>query len=318
MYQSYFKLHSDPFVISPDPRYLYPAPWHGEALAGLTYGVQSHKGLLALTGDVGMGKTLMLRCLLETLPQERTACAFVCSTFSTGAEFLGAAVTSLGFPFDAAAPSELLPKLGDLLLRRRQRGLTTVLVVDEAQQLPLCVLDDVRMLTNLETPQGKLLQIILAGQPELDARLELPETRALKQRIAMRFRLRGLTEEQTGSYIQHRLRVAGAKEPIFSLAAVHRVFVHSRGIPRVINLLCEHALISTFALERARVSAELVDEAAADLCLGHEEVSPGSPAVVTERRKNDPPQAGAAGVLLHSEPEGLGGAPSLLPSEVRK
>jgi len=267
MYMSYFNLSRNPFEISPDPHFFVSTNAHNEALAGLHYGIQSHKGFMVLTGEVGTGKTLVVRCLLDLLDREKQTYAYIFCNNLSSYEFLSSVAADLGISGHSTTKSELLRQFQEFLLDRGRQGLFTSLIVDEAQNLSPEILEEIRMLTNLETSQGKLLQIALIGQPELDVTLESHNMRQLKQRIALRFRLRALSEDQTGGYILDRLKLAGSRNPIFSRPAVQCVFLHSKGIPRLINTLCDNALISTFAMGLARVTRAIVDEVAEDLNL---------------------------------------------------
>lgn len=267
MYASFFKLNKNPFEISPDPHFFVSTEAHNEALAGLYYGILAHKGFMVLTGEVGTGKTLVVRCLLDLLEQKQLNYAYIFCTRLTSAEFLGCVAADLGINGGGASKADLLKKLQQFLLSRGRQGLYTALIVDEAQHLSPEVLEDIRLLTNLETARGKLLQIALIGQPELDATLESHELRQLKQRIALRFQLAPLSEAQTRGYVWDRLHLAGAHEPIFSLAAIQRVFIYSKGLPRLINTICDNAMISAFARGLTDVTETMIDEAARDLRL---------------------------------------------------
>jgi general secretion pathway protein A len=271
MYRAFYKLRHNPFEITPDPFFLFPTRRHKEALAHLYYGVNRRKGFVVMTGEVGTGKTLLVRCLLQLMKRNNVAYTYVFNSCLSGFEFLQYIAADLGMTVSGKSKSELLLDLGSYLIARHERKLTTLLVVDEAHHLSAEVLEEVRMLTNLETTQEKLLQILLVGQPELDEKLDSTELRQLKQRIALRCRLEPLGLEETRGYIQRRLQVAGPESkpsilfPRETMTAVHH---HSRGIPRLINTLCENALISTYALRAESVTPEAVDEVAADLRLG--------------------------------------------------
>ncbi len=267
MYATFFKLRRNPFEISPDPQFFFRTDAHNEALAGLYYGICAHKGFMVMTGEVGTGKTLVVRCLLQLLDQKQLNYAYMFCTRLSSGEFLQDVASDLGIAEPPRSKSQLLRQLQAYLLRRGEKGLYTALIIDEAQHLETEVLEEIRLLTNLETTRGKLLQIVLVGQPELDATLESHNLRQLKQRIAMRFQLRPLSEIQTRGYIWDRLQQAGSHDPIFTLPAVHSVYVHSSGIPRLINILCDNALISAFATGRTEVTDLMVDEVARDLCL---------------------------------------------------
>jgi len=270
MYKTFYGLLRDPFEISPDPYFLVPTTRHNEALANLFYGVRRQKGFVVLTGEVGTGKTLLIRCLLELLRrQAQTASAYVFNTALSATEFLQYIVGDLGLR-PSASKSDMLLELNRFLLSRHQRGLTTALIVDEGQLLEWNVLEEIRLLTNLETAQQKLLQIVMVGQPELDGKLDSYELRQLKQRIALRCRLEALTFSETRAYIQRRLQQAGNTDPhqvIFpepTLTAVHEL---SRGIPRLINTICANALITAFARQARIVSPAIIVEVAKDFRL---------------------------------------------------
>ena len=268
MYKHFFKLRQDPFGIVPDPQFFYPTEGHNEAAAGLLYGIHARKGLMVLSGEVGTGKSLILRCLLQSLDRERIARAHVVHSRMSTQELLHFALESLGLHSPPTSKAELLLRLNWFLTRRDLQGLTTVFVIDEAQHLSVDTLEEIRLLTNLEAPKAKLLQIVLAGQPELDLKLDTFELRQLKQRIAMYFQLRPLSEQQTSSYIMSRLKTAGCNsDGLFSPEACQRIFVFSQGVPRLINVLCENALVCCYAHGEPRVTSAMVDEIAADLRL---------------------------------------------------
>ncbi len=269
MYNDYFKLTRSPFEISPDPRFLFPTKVHNEALAGLYYGVKGRKGCMVLTGEVGTGKTLIVRCLIELLKsQGNVEYAYVFNTSLASDDFLGYVVWDLGLTVKPGSKADLLIQLNSFLIQRYRQGALTALVVDEAQNLSDGVLEEIRMLTNLEKPEGKLLQIILVGQPELDSRLESYSLRQIKQRITFRTHLEPLSEPLTEAYVVRRLRQAGDRTgTIFSAPALKRVYEYSRGIPRLINVICDNCLISAYALCQSRVTSAIVDEVARDMRL---------------------------------------------------
>ena len=268
MYQSFFKLTRNPFEVSPDPYFLYPAEQHKEALAGLYYGIKARKGFMLLTGEVGTGKSLVVRCLQDLLDKQRIAYAYVFNTRLSSRQFLEYVAEDLGVPPGLSSKSDLLIRLSRHLIERNRQGLATVLVVDEAQLLGFVVLEEIRLLTNLETAQGKLLQIVLVGQPELDAKVENPALRQLKQRIALRFQLQVFSEGETSSYVRCRLKLAGDKtDEIFTPPALERIHFYSGGVPRLINILCDNAMLSALALGQSHILPELIDEAASDLRL---------------------------------------------------
>src|SRR5215470_18619887 len=220
MYKQFYSLQRNPFEITPDPAFLFPTKRHNEALAALYYGVKRHKGFVVLTGEVGTGKTLLVRCLLQLLNRGSVAYAYVFNSVLTSLDFLQYIAGDFGLNPSGKTKSELLLMLGNYLIERQQKKLTTVLVVDEAHHLSPEVLEEVRLLTNLETAQEKLLQILLVGQPELDEKLDSFGLRQLKQRIALRAELGALTFEETRGYVYRRLRQAGANanaETLFPL-----------------------------------------------------------------------------------------------------
>jgi type II secretory pathway predicted ATPase ExeA len=231
----------------------------------LTYGIETRKGFILLTGEVGTGKTTLINKLLEWLHKERVFTAFVFNPRLSVSQFFDFMMADFGIPCESRQKGQMLVKLNQWLLDRYQAGERAVLVVDEAQNLSPQMLEEIRLLTNLETSTEKLLQIVLAGQPELVQKLNQPDLRQLRQRITLRARTRPLTLEETQGYIQERMRIAGAENPdIFSPEAVATVHRYARGIPRVTNLLCEHALVSAFVDQKNPVPAEIVEEVARD------------------------------------------------------
>ncbi len=277
MYQKFFGLRESPFNVNPDPRYLFLTKQIQEALAGLTYGIQNRKGFILLTGEVGTGKTTLLNRLLDWLHGQRVATAFVFNSQLNVSQLFDFIMADFEIPCETRHKSEVLLRLNAWLLDRYRAGETAVLIIDEAQNLSLQVLEEIRLLTNLETSTEKLLQIVLTGQPELEEKLKLPQLRQLRQRITLRCRTSALTLEETYGYIAERLRIAGAHgEPIFSKEAIETVHFYSRGIPRVVNLLCEHALINAYVDHLRPVPAHLVEEVAREFQL--DEIEPIAPA----------------------------------------
>lgn len=282
MYRKFYGLVRNPFEISPDPYFFYPTPRHNEALANLNYGVQRRKGVVVVTGEVGTGKTLLVRCLLDSLNRNQIAFAYVFNPRLSVPDFLRYVLTDLRLPMSGRTKSEMLAYLNSYLIARFRRGTTAVLVVDEAQLLSWELLEEVRLLTNLETSQQKLLQIVLVGQPELDRRLDSPHLRQLKQRVGLRCSLEPLSSDELKGYILRRLELAGANShgaSIFGEDAIAAVHKYSRGIPRLINTLCENALVSGYAKQAKQITQEIVQEVAADFRL---DVSPVMPAAGTE------------------------------------
>ena len=270
MYKSFYNLQRNPFEITPDPLFLFPTTRHNEALATLYYGVTSHRGFVVLTGEVGTGKTLILRSLFRLLQRRDIAFALIFNPTLSPLEFIRYLALDLGLPVTGKAKDELIHVLNGFLLQRHQKGLTTILVVDEAHHLSLEVLEEIRLLSNLETSQQKLLQIVLGGQPELDEKLDSHELRQLKQRIALRCHLDPLSLNETREYMHRRLRIAGATGAVemFSGPAIEAVFSHSRGIPRLINTICQNALLTGYAKHAATITSEIIDGVAHDLRLG--------------------------------------------------
>ena len=276
MYKSFYKLQRNPFEITPDPSFLFPTTRHNEALATLYYGVTAHRGFVVLTGEVGTGKTLILRSLLGLLQRRDMAFALIFNPALSPVEFMRYIALDFGLPVAGKAKDELIHVLNGFLVQRHQKGLTTTLVVDEAHHLSAEVLEEIRLLTNLETSRQKLLQIVLAGQPELDRKLDSHELRQLKQRIALRCHLDPLTPNETREYVNRRLQIAEAPvtSEIFSEPALEAVYRHSRGIPRLINTVCENALLAGYAQNAAVITPEIVDGVARDLRLGVVTVDP--------------------------------------------
>ena len=266
MYKKFFGLKEAPFNVSPDPRFLFMTRYSQEALASLTYGIQNRKGFILLTGEVGTGKTTLLNKLFDWLRGERAATAFVFNSRLNTTQFLDFVMADFGISCDSSMKSQVLMRLNEWLLKRYAAGESAVLVVDEAQNLSTQVLEEIRLLTNLETSTDKLLQIVLCGQPELELKLKQPQLRQLRQRITLRCKTHPLTAEETHGYIAERLRIAGAAgDSLFSPEAIESVFQFSHGIPRVINLICEHALISSYADQKKPVEVGTIIDVARDL-----------------------------------------------------
>jgi len=279
MYKAFFGLKDNPFNVNPDPRYLCITKEVEEALSSLMYGIQTRKGIITLTGEVGTGKTTLINRLLDWLRGQRTRTAFLFNSRMNSMQLFDFVLAEFEIACDSRSKSQQLMKLNQWLLERYRSGETTILIVDEAQNLTLPVLEEIRMLTNLETSTEKLLQIVLSGQPELDEKLKLPELRQLRQRIMLRCKTGPLSKEQTFQYVIERLRIAGAASgaaPIFSEKALEAIHMFSVGIPRVINLLCEHSLISAYAQQKRPIEPEGIQEVAREFQL--DEVEPVAPA----------------------------------------
>lgn len=268
MYHQYFGLNEAPFSIAVNPRYLFMSARHRDALAHLLYGVGAGGGFILLTGEVGTGKTTINRCLLEQLPQD-TDIAIILNPALNAEQLLATACDELGIDYDREEPSlkSLTDALHRFLLDNHHRGRKTVLMIDEAQHLDFDVLEQIRLLTNLETNSEKLLQIILIGQPELAQLLARPELRQLNQRITARYNLEPLNLAETGSYIQHRLQVAGMAPDrvIFPQRVVRAIYQQTRGIPRLINLLCDRILLGAYGRNRSRADMDMLRLAAREV-----------------------------------------------------
>ncbi len=267
MYTSFFGLNEKPFSITPDPRYLFMSERHGEALAHLVYGVTESGGFMQLTGEVGTGKTTLVRTLLQNRLPENADVAVILNPQLSALEFLETICEELGISGvgEKGSSKALIDALNKYLLTAHADGRRTIILVDEAQNLARDVLEQVRLLTNLETSKQKLLQIILIGQPELRELLARTDLRQLAQRITGRYHLKPLSRDETAEYIEHRLRVAGALGEIFDGAAKRKVFNLSQGVPRLINVICDRALLGAYSHESRRVSRTLVRRAAAEI-----------------------------------------------------
>jgi type II secretory pathway predicted ATPase ExeA len=273
MYKNFFGLKESPFRGNPDPRYLYLTKEIEEALAGLMHGIQTRKGFVTLIGEVGTGKTTLVNRLLDWLKQKRIRTAFIVNSRLNSTQLLEFVLAEFEITCESRSKSQQLMRLNQWLLDRYDAGETAVLIVDEAQNLTYPVMEEIRLLTNLETSTDKLLQIVLSGQPELDEKLKLPQLRQLRQRISVRCKTSPLTNEQTHEYIAERLRIAGANgQPIFGPQAIDAIHKYAHGIPRVINLLCEHALTGAYVEEQRPIGPALIDEVAREFQL--DEIAP--------------------------------------------
>src|SRR6266478_4119895 len=276
MYKGFYGLKENPFNVNPDPRFLFLTKEIEEALTGLMYGIQTRKGFITLTGEVGTGKTTLVNRLLDWLHHRQTRTAFLFNSRMNSNQLFDFILAEFEITCETRSKSQQLLKLNQWLLERFRAGETAVLIVDEAQNLTYPVLEEIRLLTNLETSTEKLLQIVLSGQPELEEKLKLPQLRQLRQRIMLRCRTTPLSEDQTRDYIAERLRIAGASgEPIFSPKTIEAIHVYSMGIPRVINLLCEHSLVNGFVEQQRPIQPKIVEEVAHEFQL--DEVEPVAP-----------------------------------------
>lgn len=290
MYKEFYGLRANPFNVNPDPRYLFLTRHTEEALACLTYGIQSRKGFVLLTGEVGTGKTTLINKLLEWLRVQQVATAFIFNSRMNVPQFLDYMMADFGIPCDSRSKSQILLRLYNWLLDRYRAGETAVLIVDEAQNLSEEVLEEIRMLTNLETFTEKLLQIVLVGQPELEQKLKQPQLRQLRQRLTLRAKTHSLTLDESRAYVQQRLRIAGSNgQQIFEPEAVAAIHRYAMGIPRVINLLCEHCLVSAFVDQQKVIGPAVVEGVARDFDLGDNTTSGvlASPAPASGAEKFD-------------------------------
>jgi general secretion pathway protein A len=261
MYLEFYGLREAPFSPTPDPKFLFQSSRHREALAQLVYGVQERKGFIVLTGEIGTGKTTLLRTLLSRLDRD-THVAYVHNSALDIEGLLEYILQDWGVKSVGASHAQRLFELNEFLIAQHRQRLSPVLVIDEAQNLSIPTLEAVRLLSNFETTSEKLMQILLVGQPELRDKLNAPELRQLKQRIALRCHIGPLSPEETRLYIRHRLRIAGATDAgIFTDAAIQRITEYSRGTPRVINIVCDHCLLSGYADSKRRIDAGVVEEA---------------------------------------------------------
>jgi general secretion pathway protein A len=268
MYNAFFGLTESPFNLSPDPSFLYRSAQHEEVLANLVYGVQSRKGFIVLTGEVGTGKTTMLECLRDFLAVQRIAYASIFNSRLTVEQFFEMLIYDFELKCARQAKTDALIALNQLLLERANMGRTTVLIVDEAHNLEWDVLEEIRLLGNLENRRGKLLQMVIAGQNELDSKLERPEFRQLKQRIALRCTLSPFGPGETTEYVCSRLARAGMKnQTVFAPELIREIHLRTQGIPRLINALCDNLMLTAFAMESKLATMEMLDEVSADMRL---------------------------------------------------
>ncbi|HEX5355738.1 MAG TPA: AAA family ATPase [Aquabacterium sp.] len=325
MYAQYFGLKQAPFSIAPDPRYLFMSERHREALAHLLYGVGGGGGFVVLTGEIGAGKTTVCRCFLEQIPR-RTNVAYIFNPKVTVAELLKSVCDEFRIPYEHQGPGQATIKdyvdpLNEFLLKTHAVGQNNVLIIDEAQNLSTDVLEQLRLLTNLETSERKLLQIMLIGQPELRTMLAQPELEQLAQRVIAHFHLEALTEEETGQYIQHRLSIGGLKRGrLFDSKAVRRIHQLTGGVPRRINLLCDRALLGAYVENKSKVDRQIVDKAAQEVFQtaktgpahqGTSKTASTSASGTPPRRKKgkqEPWMPWLAGGLLFAAIAGIGGA----------
>ncbi len=269
MYESYYGLNENPFNVTPDPKFIYLGEKHREAFAHLLYGIRENKGFIVLTGEVGTGKTTLIHYLLGQLNGDGTVkTAFLFNPKLSVEDFIKYVFRDLGVKIHGNSKGDYIRYFHSYLINAYGLNVKVVLIVDEAQGLSPDLLEEIRLLSNLETSRSKLIQIILIGQPELDKTLYDQSFRQIRQRINMRYHLSPLSKEETKEYIEQRLRIAGAKTPLFSGKAMKEICKRSGGIPRLINILCDNSLLNGFARDKKVVDKKSVKEAAKDLRLG--------------------------------------------------
>ncbi len=265
MYLDYYGLTEPPFDITPNPRFLFYSAKHREAYNHLLFGIRERKGFVQMTGEVGAGKTTLCRAILEQL-DERYATALILNPLMSPAELVKAVAQEFGLPINGLDRLDTIAVINQFLLQQAENGKETVLIIDEAQDLTDELLEQVRLLSNLETDNRKLLQIVLMGQPELRDRLNNPRLRQLRQRITVRYHLLPLTRHEVRQYVQHRLHLCGGNgTPCFTRPALWRVFHYSQGIPRLVNAVCDKALLAGFVAQRERIDMRLVGRAVREL-----------------------------------------------------
>ena len=265
MYLKFYALTQPPFDLTPNPRFLFNSAKHREAINHLLYGIRERKGFVQLTGEVGAGKTTLCRALLEQLDSHFSTALLLTPVLDAN-ELMKAIAAEFGLNAKGLDRLETLATINDFLIRQVEQGKDTVLIIDEAQNFSDDLLEQVRQLSNIETDDRKLLQIILIGQPELRERLNNPRLRQLRQRITVRYHLRALTSVETGQYIKHRLELAGANgSPRFTTMALWRIFRYSNGVPRLINALCDKALLAGFVQQSRRINFKMIGRAIREL-----------------------------------------------------
>jgi general secretion pathway protein A len=274
MYTSFFDLHKEPFKITPDPEFLFLSPSHKEALASIIYGVKQRKGFIAIVGEVGVGKTTIIRSFLETVDLEQVKIIYVFNADVSFKALLHLIYQGLGRFVETDDVFEMLNQLYHILIYEYKKGCNVVLIVDEAQNMPMQTLENLRMLSNLETPTDKLIQVVFSGQPEFERKIDAFELRQLRQRIAVKSTIRPLTKDESIAYVMHRLaKAAGEQRNVFSDRVLQQIVTQSKGIPRTINILCDNCLVTSFGYQQKTVTPSVFKEISSDLGIGRPEKS---------------------------------------------
>jgi general secretion pathway protein A len=266
MYTQFYGFSEKTFNVTPDPKFLYQTPSHREALASMIYGIKERKGFISITGEVGTGKTTLIYTLLNHLLNEKVKAVFIFQTHMTFQQLLKNLLLELELPIIEEDKTTLLRQINEYLIQRLSHGENLAIIIDEAQNLPMEVIEELRMLSNLETPKMKLLQIILVGQPELEVKLNSEELRQLRQRIGIRRQIRSLTQEECKAYIDYRLNLVGnSSSNIFTSEAVSLICDYGKGIPRIINTICDNALLIGYGLAQKKIDVNIIHEVIKDM-----------------------------------------------------
>ncbi len=266
MYIQFYGLKEKPFNVTSDPSFLFFSRTHKEALSHLTYGIKERKGFIAITGEIGAGKTTLCRALLNQLNPENTKTAFMFNPSLSGLQLLEAILEDFGLTPERRNKIALFKQLNKFLLSELGIGRNVVLIIDEAQNIRNSLLEEIRMLSNLETEKEKLFQIILVGQPQLNNKLNSPELYQLRQRIAVRFHINPLEKDEIEKYIYHRLKVAGSRgDIIFTQQSLERIYAYSNGVPRLINLACDRALLTGFVMETKTLDEDIIKKSISEI-----------------------------------------------------
>ena len=269
MYNDYFQLSENPFNITADPAFFFSSAHHAEAFSHLVYGITERKGILVITGEIGTGKTTLCRTLLNHL-DKKIKTAFILNPNFSDLQLLKIILKDFGIEGNFKNKNDCIAALNEFLIEENAQGNNVAIIVDEAQNLGIKQLEEIRLLSNLETEKSKLLQIVLAGQPELDEKLKKKELRQLKQRIAVKFTLNPLKSEEIESYVKHRIKIANLPKkskyaPKFTKEAISAIYDHSKGTPRMVNILCDRALLAGFGANTNKIDDNIVNQCAAEI-----------------------------------------------------